>query len=61
MNYSNLKKMDRATLEKKISQYKKEIFNMRFQLSDNAKLNVNRFRYIRRNIARCKTAFNYLT
>ncbi len=42
-------------LNKKVSDYKEELFNLRFQLATGQLDNPMRIRDVRKNIARCKT------
>jgi len=52
------KKMRELTddeLNKKVSDYKDELFNLRFQLATGQLDNPMRIRDVRKNIARCKT------
>lgn len=52
------KKMRELTddeLNKKVSDYKEELFNLRFQLATGQLDNPMRIRDVRKNIARCKT------
>ncbi len=42
-------------IEKKLSQYKEELFNLRFQLATGQLENTARLGQVRKNIARCKT------
>jgi large subunit ribosomal protein L29 len=52
------KKMRELTdeeLNKKVSDYKEELFNLRFQLATGQLDNPMRIKDVRKNIARCKT------
>lgn len=40
---------------KKVSDYKEELFNLRFQMATGQVDNPKRIREVRKNIARCKT------
>ena len=42
-------------IEQKLSQYKEELFNLRFQLATGQLENTARIGQVRKNIARCKT------
>ncbi|MGI5912033.1 MAG: 50S ribosomal protein L29 [Syntrophomonadaceae bacterium] len=42
-------------LNKKVSDYKEELFNLRFQLATGQLDNPMRIKDVRKNIARCKT------
>jgi len=42
-------------LNRKVSDYKEELFNLRFQLATGQLDNPMRIRDVRKNIARCKT------
>ncbi len=43
-----------------IAEYKRELFNLRFQQATGEMENTSRFRDVRRNIARAKTALSAL-
>jgi large subunit ribosomal protein L29 len=52
---SNMRELTDAELKQKVSNYKEELFNLRFQLATGQLDNPLRIRDVRKNIARCKT------
>lgn len=55
MKASKIRELTDAELNKKVSDYKEELFNLRFQLATGQLDNPMRIRDVKRNIARCKT------
>ncbi len=55
MKASNMRELTDAELKQKVSNYKEELFNLRFQLATGQLDNPLRIRDVRKNIARCKT------
>jgi len=47
--------MTDAELERKVSDFKEELFNLRFQLATGQLDNPSRIKDVRKDIARCKT------
>ncbi len=52
---SKIRELTDEELNKKVSDYKEELFNLRFQLATGQLDNPMRIREVRKNIARCKT------
>jgi large subunit ribosomal protein L29 len=52
---NKIRELTDEELTKKISDYKDELFNLRFQLATGQLDNPMRIRDVRKNIARCKT------
>ena len=55
MKASELRNLTTAEIEQKISAYKEELFNLRFQLATGQLDNPARIRTVRKAIARAKT------
>ncbi len=55
MKASNIRELTDEELKQKVSNYKEELFNLRFQLATGQLDNPMRIRDVRKNIARCKT------
>ena len=55
MKTSEIKKLSQSQLKKELLSYKKEQFNLRFQVANGQNNNASRFRLIRREIAAIKT------
>ncbi|NLJ72222.1 MAG: 50S ribosomal protein L29 [Syntrophomonadaceae bacterium] len=55
MKASRIRELTDEELNKKVSDYKEELFNLRFQLATGQLDNPMRIREVRKNIARCKT------
>jgi large subunit ribosomal protein L29 len=55
MKTSELRNLTTAEIEQKISAYKEELFNLRFQLATGQLDNPARIRTVRKAIARAKT------
>ena len=55
MKASKIRELTDEELNKKVSDYKEELFNLRFQLATGQLDNPMRIREVRKNIARCKT------
>ncbi|MDO4539897.1 MAG: 50S ribosomal protein L29 [Syntrophomonadaceae bacterium] len=55
MKAKKMRDMTDAELEKKIRDYKEELFNLRFQMATGQLDNPMRIKDVRKNIARCKT------
>lgn len=55
MKASELRNLTSAEIEQKISGFKEELFNLRFQLATGQLDNPTRIRDVRREIARAKT------
>ena len=55
MKASKIREMTDEELRKEVSNYKEELFNLRFQLATGHLDNPMRIRDVRKNIARCKT------
>lgn len=55
MKAKELVELTTDEIEKKLSQYKEELFNLRFQLATGQLENTARIKQVRKNIARCKT------
>jgi large subunit ribosomal protein L29 len=52
---NKIRELTDEELNKKVSDYKEELFNLRFQMATGQLDNPMRIRDVRRNIARCKT------
>ncbi|MAI84783.1 MAG: 50S ribosomal protein L29 [Rickettsiales bacterium] len=57
-NLEELRKMDKIELQKKVNEYRKEAFNLRFQKSSGQLENVSRISKVKKEIARIKTIMN---
>ena len=57
-NLEELRKMDKIELQKKVNEYRKEAFNLRFQKSSGQLENTSRINKVRKLIARMKTVLN---
>lgn len=55
MKAKELIELTTAEIEQKLSEYKEELFNLRFQLATGQLENTARLSQVRKNIARCKT------
>jgi len=55
MKVQEIRKLSDRDLEKKLSDLKEELFNLRFQLATGQLDNVMRIREVKRSIARIKT------
>ena len=55
MKADKVREMTDEELHKEVSNYKEELFNLRFQLATGQLDNPMRIRDVRKNIARCKT------
>jgi large subunit ribosomal protein L29 len=55
MKAKELIELTTAEIEQKLSGYKEELFNLRFQLATGQLENTARLSQVRKNIARCKT------
>ncbi len=55
MKAKELVEMTTAEIEQKLTSYKEELFNLRFQKAIGHLESPARLRQVRRNIARCKT------
>lgn len=55
MKARKLRELTDDELNKKVRDYKEELFNLRFQLATGQLDNPMRIRDVRKNIARCKT------
>ncbi|NLJ16985.1 MAG: 50S ribosomal protein L29 [Clostridiales bacterium] len=55
MKIAEIKELNELELEKKLSDLKQELFNLRFQLAVNQLENPMRIRAVRREIAQVKT------
>lgn len=60
MNMQEFKGKTKDELNEMLGYMKKELFNLRFQKATNELENTARFRQVRRDIARVKTALNQL-
>jgi len=52
---NKIRELTDEELNKKVSDYKEELFNLRFQMATGQLDNPMRIRDVRKNIARCKT------
>ncbi len=55
MKANKVRELTDEELQRKVSNYKEELFNLRFQLATGQLDNPVRIRDVRKNIARCKT------
>ncbi|PKM76870.1 MAG: 50S ribosomal protein L29 [Firmicutes bacterium HGW-Firmicutes-15] len=55
MKADKIKELTDEELIRKVSNYKEELFNLRFQIATGQLDNPMRIRDVRKNIARCKT------
>lgn len=55
MKANKIRELTDEELNKKVSDYKEELFNLRFQLATGQLDNPMRIREVKKNIARCKT------
>lgn len=55
MKVKKIRELTDEELNKKVADYKDELFNLRFQLATGQLDNPMRIRDVRKNIARCKT------
>ncbi|MGE5389511.1 MAG: 50S ribosomal protein L29 [Deltaproteobacteria bacterium] len=55
MKAKKMRDMTDEELVKKVSDYKEELFNLRFQMATGQLDNPMRIRDVKKNIARCKT------
>ncbi|MDD4561858.1 MAG: 50S ribosomal protein L29, partial [Syntrophomonadaceae bacterium] len=55
MKANKVRELTDDELNRKVSDYKEELFNLRFQLATGQLDNPMRIRDVRKNIARCKT------
>ncbi|HHW61745.1 MAG TPA: 50S ribosomal protein L29 [Syntrophomonadaceae bacterium] len=55
MKAKKMRELTDEELAKKVSDYKEELFNLRFQAATGQLDNPMRIRDVRKNIARCKT------
>lgn len=55
MKAEKIKELTDEELVRKVSDYKEELFNLRFQIATGQLDNPMRIRDVRKNIARCKT------
>ncbi|MBZ4688551.1 MAG: large subunit ribosomal protein [Clostridia bacterium] len=55
MKASELRELTVEELERKVSELKQELFNLRFQLATGQLDNPTRIRHVKRDIARAKT------
>lgn len=55
MKAKKIRELTDEELNKKVSDYKEELFNLRFQLATGQLDNPMRIRDVKKNIARCKT------
>lgn len=60
MKAAQVREMNRADLEKKLSELKAELFNLRFQHAINQLENPMRLAEVKKDIARVKTALREL-
>ncbi|MBQ5323124.1 MAG: 50S ribosomal protein L29 [Oscillospiraceae bacterium] len=60
MKAAQVREMNKADLEKKLSELKAELFNLRFQHAINQLENPMRLAEVRKDIARVKTALREL-
>jgi len=52
---NSIRELTDVELKQKVSDYKEELFNLRFQLATGQLDNPMRIKDVRKNIARCKT------
>ncbi len=55
MKVDKMRELTDEELVRKVSDYKEELFNLRFQIATGQLDNPMRIRDVRKNIARCKT------
>ncbi len=55
MKANKIRELTEEELNKKLQDYKEELFNLRFQLATGQLDNPMRIKDVRKNIARCKT------
>lgn len=55
MKASKVRELTDEELQKKVSDYKEELFNLRFQIATGQLDNAMQIKEVRKNIARCKT------
>ena len=55
MKAKKIRELTDDEINKKVSDYKEELFNLRFQLATGQLDNPMRIKDVRKNIARCKT------
>lgn len=55
MKASNMRELTDEELKQRVSNYKEELFNLRFQMATGQLDNPLRIRDVKKNIARCKT------
>lgn len=55
MKASKIRELTDEELKQKVSNYKEELFNLRFQLATGQLDNPMRIKDVKKNIARCKT------
>jgi large subunit ribosomal protein L29 len=55
MKAAELVELTTTEIEQKLTQYKEELFNLRFQSATGQLENPNRLGQVRKDIARCKT------
>lgn len=55
MKANKIRELTDEELNKKVSDYKEELFNLRFQMATGQLDNPMRIKDVRKNIARCKT------
>ena len=55
MKAKELRELSNAEVEKKVAEFKSELFNLRFQLATGQLENPMRIREVKKNIARAKT------
>ncbi len=55
MRAEKIRELTDEELNKRVSDYKEELFNLRFQLATGQLDNPMRIRDVKKNIARCKT------
>ncbi len=55
MKVEKIRELTDEELVRKVSDYKEELFNLRFQIATGQLDNPMRIRDVRKNIARCKT------
>lgn len=61
MKYAEIEKKDKTGLVEQLLDARKELFNLRFQQATGQLENTARFRVVRRDIARIKTALRAKT
>lgn len=58
MKVQDVRQMNNEAIEKKLLQFKKELFNLRFQKTAGQLTNTSRMRYVRKAIAKLLTILN---